>query len=307
MSPLVLWPAVLGLVFLAAGLFNYRRDLFAPAESGLTRLVALGPVFIAAALATFSGEHFTDAREIVQLVPKYLPLRVPIVYFVGVGMLLAAVSFVARKCLRCSAPLLALMFALFVALIYLPSTFRHPGNHVAWIFPFREGSYALGAFCVFVYETRRRSVGFALFMRLWTAGVAIFYGMLNILYPQFSPGVPDPKPTSAWVPAPHLVAYAVGTILIVLGLAILVKKTTVGAITGVGILMTALTVVLFVPDLFLAHDVPQRIDAINFVADTLLFAGTMFVIARAVAAQCATRADDVSSTLPSAVTKVIGN
>ena len=284
MSALVFWPSALGLTFFAAGLYTYRDALFAPAAADRPRVLALGPVFIAGALATFSGEHFTEARDFSQLVPTWLPLRVPIVYFVGVCMLLAALSFVARKCLRCSAPLLALMFALFVLLIYLPSTIRHPGNHVAWIFPFREGSYALGAFCVFVYESGRRSPGFALFMRLWTAGVAIFYGMLNILYPRFTPGVPDTKPTSAWVPHPHVLAYLVGGILVALGLAILVKKTALPAITGVGILMTLLTLALFTPDLFLAPGVPQRIEAINFVADTLLFAGTMFVIARSVAA-----------------------
>jgi hypothetical protein len=57
----------------------------------------------------------------------------------------------------------------------------------------------------------------------------------------------------------------------------------VSAITAVGVLMTALTVGLFVPDLFLAESVPQRVLAINFVADTLLFAGMVFAIARAVA------------------------
>ena len=283
MSPLVFWPAVLGLASFAAGLFTYRRELFAPGAPARARLLALGPVFIAAALATFSGEHFTEAADFSQMVPKYLPLRVPIVYVVGVCLLAAAVSLVARRCILCSAPLVGLLFALFVLLIYLPSTIRHPGNHVAWIFPFREGSYAVGGFSIWVYERKRRSAGFALFARLWAAWVAIFYGLLNILYPQVSPGVPDTRPTSAWVPFPHAIAYLVGGILVTLGLAMLVKKTAVAAITGVGIVMTLLTLVLFTPDLFLASSVPARIDAINFVADTLLFAGTMFVIARAVA------------------------
>jgi hypothetical protein len=37
--------------------------------------------------------------------------------------------------------------------------------------------------------------------------------------------------------------------------------------------------------LILAPGVPQRVTAINFVADTLLFAGMMFAIAREVAAR----------------------
>ena len=282
MSPLVFWPAVLGSASFAAGLFTYRRELFAPAPAR-PRLLAVGPVFIAAALATFSGEHFTEAADFSQLVPTWLPFRVPIVYVVGVCLLAAAVSFVARKGIRWSAPLLALLFALFVLLIYLPSLLRHPRYYLTWIFPFREGSFALGAFCVYVYETKRRWPGFALFARLWTACGVTFFGVLNILYPQYSPGVPDTRPTSAWVPFPHAVAYLVGGILVALGLAMLVKKTSVAAITGVGIVMTLLTLALFTPDLFLASSVPARVDAINFVADTLLFAGTMFAIARAVA------------------------
>jgi hypothetical protein len=65
----------------------------------------------------------------------------------------------------------------------------------------------------------------------------------------------------------------------------LARKTAVAAIAAVGVLMTALTIGLFVPDLFLAEGVSQRVLAINFVADTLLFAGMMLAIAREVAAQ----------------------
>lgn len=287
MSPLVGWPSVLGLTTFAAGLYMYRGDLWAPGTSGRSRMLALGPVFIAAALATFSGEHFTQAREFSQLVPKWLPLRVPITHLVGVCLLAAALSFVTRRCMLWSAPLLALLFALFVLLLYVPSAITHPGIRIVWIFPFREGTFAVGAFCVFVYEAQsaRRSNRLALALRLWTAVVAFFFGLQNILYPQFSPGVPNQQPTSAWVPLPHVVAYLTGAILVAMGVATLFKKTAVAAITAVGVLMTVLTIGLFAPDLFLAQGVPQRLTAINFVADTLLFAGMMFAIAREVAAQ----------------------
>ncbi len=288
MSALVVWPSALGFGFFVAGIYTYRDALFAPDVPGRSRLLSLGPVFMAAALATFSGEHFTQARDFAQLVPKWLPLRVPIVYFVGACLLAAALSFVARRCLRCSAPLLGLLFALFVLLIYLPAAIAHGRDRVFWIFPFREGTFALGAFSIFAYEARR-STGFVLFARVWTAWIGIFFGLQNLLYPQFSPGVPDTRPTSAWVPVPLFVAYLTGAVLVVLGAATLFKKTAVVAITAMGMFMTVLTLALFVPDLFLAHGVPDRITAINFVADTLLFAGTMFAIARAVAASAAER------------------
>ena len=46
--------------------------------------------------------------------------------------------------------------------------------------------------------------------------------------------------------------------------------------------MVLLTLVLYVPEFFLARGVSQRVTAINFVADTLLFAGTLFVIAKGI-------------------------
>jgi uncharacterized membrane protein len=287
MSPLVGWPSVLGLSAFVAGLYVSRGDLSAPGASVRSRLLALGPVFIAAALATFSGEHFTQALAFSQLVPQWLPLRVPITYLVGVCLLAAALSFVVRRGVQWSAPLLALLFALFVLLLYLPSAITHPGVRMAWVFPFREGTFAVGAFCVFVYDAQRarRSSSLALALRLWTAVVAVFFGLQNILYPQFSPGVPDQQPTSAWVPLPHVVAYLTGAIFVAMGAGMLFKKTAVPAITAVGVWMTVLAIGLFAPDLFLSEGVAARVTAINFVADTLLFAGALFAIARVVAVQ----------------------
>ena len=287
MSPLVLWPAGLGLSALAAGLFNYRGGLLAAQAGARSRILLVGPVFIATALAAFSGEHFTQAREFSRLVPGWMPLRVPLTYLVGVCLLAAALSFVARQGMRWSAPLLALLFALFVLLIYLPSALRHPAVRIVWIFPFREGTFAVGAFCLLAYERRAhwppRAVAFLL--RLWTAAVAVFFGLQNILYPQFAPGVPDQQPTSSWVPLPHLLAYLTGAILIALGIAMLFEKTAVAAITAAGVWMTLLALLLFAPDLFLAQGAARQVVAINFVADTLLFAGALFAVARAVAAR----------------------
>jgi hypothetical protein len=189
--------------------------------------------------------------------------------------------------MRWSAPLLALMFALFVLLMDLPAAIRHGMTRLFWIFPPREGTFALGALCVFVCVSRvawGHSRTFATIVRLWTAFVIVFYGIQNILHPEFAPGVPDAQPTSAWVPLHIQLAYLIGAILIVLGMAMLLEKTAVGAMRGVGILMTVLAIALFGPDLFLANGVNARITAINFVGDTLFFAGTMLVIASAVGA-----------------------
>jgi hypothetical protein len=46
--------------------------------------------------------------------------------------------------------------------------------------------------------------------------------------------------------------------------------------------MLLLTIVLYVPQYFLARGVPDHVTGINFVFDTLLFAGTMLVISSAI-------------------------
>ena len=287
MSALVLWPSALGLIFFVAGLWTYRDALFAQTSRGESRILSLAPVFLAAPLAAFAGEHFTATQGLARLVPKWLPGRVPITYFVGGALIAAALSFVARRSMQWSAPLLSLMFALFVLTLHLPNAIANAGTRIFWVFPFRESEFALGALGVFAYQNPdswlNRSGRFALIARLWTAITIIYFGSQNLLYPQYSPGVPDQRPTSAWVPAPLFVAYLTGTILVVLGIAMLFKRAAVVAVTSIGIFMTVLTIALFGPDLLLARGVPQQVEAINFVADTLLFAGTMFAVARAIA------------------------
>jgi uncharacterized membrane protein len=286
MSPTVFWPAALGLIVLALGLWVHRRDLFASASPIDSRVRACGPVFIAAAIAAFSGEHFTEATDFVRMVPQWLPLRMPITYLVGIALLAAGLSLAGRVAVRWSAPLLALLFALFVLLIYVPNVVEHPRMRMPWIFPFREGTFAVGAISVFVSETQPawswRPQGFPRFARFWTAFVVVFFGLQHFVYPQSAPGVPSPIPTSSWVPLPHVVTYGAGAILVLLGAASAFKKTAVAAITWAGIVMAVLTIVLFVPDLFLARGPGQPILAINFVADTLLFSGSVLAIAQAV-------------------------
>ncbi len=286
MSSTVFWPAALGLVVLALGLRVHRRDLFASASPIDSRIRACGPVFIAAAIAAFSGEHFTEAADFVRMVPQWLPLRMPITYVVGIALLAAGVSLASRVAVRWSAPALALLFASFVLLIYVPNVVEHARMRMPWIFPFREGTFAVGAFSVFVSETQPpwswRSAGFSRFARFWTAIVVLFFGFQHFFYPQSAPGVPSPIPTSSWVPLPHVVTYATGAILVLSGAASAFKKTAVAAITWAGIVMAVLTVLLFIPDLFLARGPGQPILAINFVADTLLFSGSLLAIAQAV-------------------------
>jgi uncharacterized membrane protein len=283
-APAVFWPALLGVSFLVAGLITYRRHV--QAATGDEGLVALGPVFVAASLAAFAGEHFTAAASLATLVPKWLPARLFIAYFVGVAHLAAALSFVAKRYVRWSSLCLAIMFALFVLTMDLPGAIAHPTIRIAWSLAARETTFAIGALALFASVIRdddpQSANTIATIARIWTACVLVFYGLENVLYPQYAPGVPDTTPTAAWIPLPLVVAYVTGVLLIVFGIAMFIEKYAASAVALCGWLMTLLTLALYVPQVFVARGVSQQVTALNFIFDTLLFAGTMLVISGAI-------------------------
>jgi uncharacterized membrane protein len=285
-SPAVLWPTILGLIFLAGGIYTYRRDLHAATLREALGLITLGPVFIAASLAAFAGEHFTAARSIAQLVPKWMPAHVPIAYFVGVAHLAAALSFFARRCVRWAAISLAIMFALFVLLMDLPATVKHPATRLFWILWVRQATFAMGALALFATDVRRGwpkwSNKVASIARVWAGFVLVFYGVEHLLHPEYSPGVPSTKVTAAWVPLPLVIAYVTGILLVAFGIAMFVRKYASPGGASAGLLMMLLTLALYVPEFFRALSPSQQVTALNFIFDTLLFAGTLLVITRAI-------------------------
>jgi uncharacterized membrane protein YphA (DoxX/SURF4 family) len=119
-------------------------------------------------------------------------------------------------------------------------------------------------------------------MGRFSLGVAVIYfGLEQVLRPQFTPGVPDSKLTPPWVPLHALWGYPVGAFLLVAGVALLINKRPRTAAASIGVLMTLLTVFLYLPILAITRDPSQMTDAINFVADTLMFGGTALLVAGA--------------------------
>ena len=86
--------------------------------------------------------------------PKWLPARVFIAYFVGVAHLAAASSYVARRYVRWSTIGLAVMFGLFVLLMDLPAAIARPATSLDWILAARQTTFAIGALALFATETR---------------------------------------------------------------------------------------------------------------------------------------------------------
>lgn len=269
----------MGIAPLIAGPILARPRL--QAADGPGKLIVLGPAFEAAALAAFSAEHLTAARDLVPIVPHWLPLPLFWVYFFGVCLLAAAISFVLWRSVRVSSALLALFFFLVVLTVSLPPLPRHLHDHLFWPAFVREIAFASGAMILSgSLWPRRHAVGRALVHtgRVLLAAILIFYAIEHFLFPHYAPGVPLERMAPAWVPVPVLWAYLVGIALLLGGIGLLFRPTIRLAAAGTGLVLLLLTVCLYLPILVLEfHTASGAVDGLNYVFDTMLFAGTVLL------------------------------
>ena len=279
------WMCFAGLIYLVAGVFILRKEI--SAARGWDKLITLGCVFIAVPLAVFAPEHFRGARFIQNMVPSWMPAHLFWAYFVGCALLAAVTSLTVRKFVRLSSILLGLMFFLFVCMIHIPNALAHPKDRFAWAVALRDLSFAGGAWALAGLHSRasspQQSKWMILFGRIVVALAAIFFAVEHFLHPEFAPGVPLEKMTPSWVPFPSVWGYLAGGILLAAGIGLALNKKSRIAAASIGALMTVLTLSLYLLILILAHggSTPEINEALNYVADTLLFAGAALVLASA--------------------------
>ncbi len=280
------WMGFAGLIYLVSGVFILRKEI--RAARGWDKLISLGCVFIAVSLAVFAPEHFHGGPSYIQnMAPSWMPARSFWPYFVGCALLAAATSLTVRKFLRLSSTLLGLMFFLFVCMIYVPSALANPKERLAWALLLRDLSFAGGAWALAGLHSRasslQQSKWMILFGRVVVAIAAIFFGVEHLLHPEFAPGVPLRKMTPSWVPFPSVWGYLAGAILLAAGVGLALNKKSRIAAASIGALMTVLTLFPYLTILILARggSTPEINEALNYVADTLLFAGAALVLASA--------------------------
>ncbi len=285
-SPIVLWMSVAGVVTLALGAIAARKEVIA--ARGLDKLIALAFVFYAAPLAVFGAEHLTDAADIVQLIPAWMPARLFFAYFVGVALLAAALAISLRKYLRLTASLLALMFFLFVAMMHIPGVLQNPHDRFSWAVAFRDLSFGCGALALVGAMMPGSSPGRdnapITIARIFIAITMIVYAVEHFLHPNYVVGLPLQKTTPAWMPLPHLWAYVTGAALLVAGVAILTNRYTRAAALWAGLWIVLVTFCFYGPILAAARGAGEIIVGLNYVFDTMLFAGTVLLLAGAVSA-----------------------
>ncbi len=274
--PVLTWGMIgAGIVALVSGLFLVRARF--AAASGAGKVLVLGPVFEAVALAIFAAEHFLAARGLSTMVPRWIPGALFWTYFVGAALLAAAISFIVWRYVRWSASLLALLFLIIVATIDLPNLPKHIHERLFWTLTVRETVFAGGAMVLAGSQwPRGRSGGTMLIVlgRFIVACTFVFYAIQHFLFPRFVPGVPLEKLTPPWMPAPTLLAYFVGITLLIAGVGLMIRRTRRIAAASAGMVLLLLTVFFYVPILITEIGSPLAVEGVNYVGDTLLFTAT---------------------------------
>jgi len=266
---------VTGVAVLVAGLVLVRGRF--REASGLDRVLLLGPTFEATALAIFAAEHFLAARDLMGIVPRWLPEPLFWTYFVGAAWLAAAISFIIWRYVPLSAALTALMMLIIVVTIDLPKVPKLAHERIFWILTVRETCFAGGAMVLAGSVWPRGNPAGTALIRVGRAIVAlvfIFYAIEHFLFPRNVPGVPLEKMIPDWWPAPVLLSHFVGLVLLAAGVGLLIRRTIRIAAAGSGMVLVLLTVFFYLPIFLMEMHTPLAVEGINYVGDTLLFAAT---------------------------------
>ena len=276
------WMSFAGLAVLVIGLVAVKNEI--AHARGLDKIVALTHVCFAVPLAVFGAEHFSLGNSMIGLVPAYMPWRLFWIYFVGVALIIAALSIATRIQVRWSGLLFGIMMFVFVAMIHLPGAIRS-GDRIIWTIVIREMSFGGGGWVlagIALSQSRRRGKTLIIVGRVLIAIAAIFFGVQHFQHPLAVPGVPLAKQMPTWIPARSVIDYMTGAFLIAGGVCFLLARKTQVAATYLGIWILLLVVCYYGPMLsgsLAAPSTATKIEGLNYFADTLLFGATILSLA----------------------------
>jgi uncharacterized membrane protein len=279
----VIWSYFSFAVVLAIGLVAiFVRGDWQKAR-GFDKLILFGPLFYAAPMAAFGTEHFTLTKAFASLIPAWIPWHLFWTYFVGTCFILAALSLVTRIQTRLSASLLALTFLLFVVLMDTPAWTRHPRDRFALTFALRELSFSGGPLALAASLTgqwRERGTHILVTIgRYFVAIPVLFFSFEQFLHGDHVPGVPLEPLTPAWIFGHSVWTYLAAVAYAVTGTLLLMGIKTRAAATWLGLTVLFVELVIYVP-----IGVVERANldnGLNYLADTLLFCGTVLLLAGA--------------------------
>lgn len=278
------WMSLAGLAVLVIGLLAAKNEI--AQARGLGRIVALTHLCFAIPLAVFGAEHFSLGSSMIGLVPPYMPWRLFWIYFIGVALIIAALSIATRIQVRWSGLLFGIMMFVFVAMIHFPGAVKS-GDRIIWTIVIRELSFGGGGLVlagIALGRAHRKGKILITVGRVLIAIAAVFFGVQHFLHPLGVPGVPLAKQMPGWIPARSVIDYLTGAFLILGGVCFLLSRKTRMAATYLGTWILILVVGYYGPMLIAGLADPStgaKIEGLNYFADTLLFAATILSLARA--------------------------
>ncbi|HTZ98961.1 MAG TPA: hypothetical protein VMB02_01435 [Candidatus Aquilonibacter sp.] len=289
----VIWSASVGGAVFAFGFVTMLVRGDWRKARGFDKLILFGTVFYAAPLAAFGTEHFTLTREIASIVPAWIPWHMFWAYFVGACFIAGPLSMVTRIRARLAASLVGLTFFLFVVLMDAPGWVRHLHDRFALTFALRELAFSGGALALAasLREARERGAHvLATIARYFVAVPVLFYSFEQFRHGDHVPGVPLEPLTPAWIYGHAVWTYVAAVVYAVGGALLLVNRKTRAAATWVGLSVLLVELVVYVP-----IGVVERAsldNGLNYVADTLMFCGAVFLLAGAMPPEASQPEDD---------------
>jgi uncharacterized membrane protein len=286
-----------GLAVLAAGVIA-RRSLLARG-SFTDRAISLGRVFVAAPLAAFGALHLSTAAGLKSMVPGYMLWPLFWVYLVGFALIATALSLIFNCLVFWSGLLAGGMFLAFVAMMDLPGVITGQHDRFAFALLARETVFgcSLLALAGSVAPQGSRWQKLVRPCCMVFALVAVFYGVEHFLHPEFLPGVPLEKLTPSWVPVPRLWGYFVGAVLVESGAELAINHRAPDAAARLGVVLAATVALIYVPMLGPAHGTDAVVEVIDYIGDTLLYAGTVLIVGEALSGRRAGQVDSEQFTI----------
>jgi uncharacterized membrane protein YphA (DoxX/SURF4 family) len=279
----VIWSYCVGGTVLAIGLVAIFRSGDWQTARGVDKLILFGPLFYAAPLAAFGTEHFTLVAGMVSMVPPWIPWHSFWVYLVGACFIAAGLSLVTGIHMRLAASLLGLTFFLFAALMDAPAWAQDPRDRFATALMLREIAFSGGALALAANLTgpphQRRAHILATIARYFVAIPVLFYSFEQFLHADHVPGVPLEAVTPAWIYGHSIWTYLTAVVYAVAGPLLFTGRKTREAATGLGMIVLVIILAVYIP-----IGIVERAsldNGLNYLGDTLMFCGTVLLLARA--------------------------
>ncbi len=240
--------------------------------SGIEKALALGPVFYAAPLAVFAAEHFTATAAIASMVPKWIPGHLFWAYFVGCALGAASFSIAVGKLRATAGALLGLLILCFVLTIHAPLVASKPDNRFFWAVLLRDSSFSAAAFAL-------SEIKWQGWVRWVFAVTMIVFGIEHFLHPNNVPIVPLELQMPDWIPVHWLWSGLAGAALLCSGIALIAMWHARQALAWLGAVAFAAVLGVYLPILL---SKPTDIGGgMNYIADTLMFCGSILIVAAA--------------------------